>query len=62
MSSGKYDRILSLRYKGSKIETVLYNNQSQKHFVSFSFTVEPLIVDPPNKGHNRINLSIKNTS
>ena len=25
-------------------------------------TVEPLIVDPPNKGHNRNNLSIKDAS
>ena len=25
-------------------------------------TVEPLIVDPQNKGHNRNNLSIKDTS
>ena len=25
------------------------------------YTVEPLIKDTPNKGHNRINLSIKDT-
>ena len=28
----------------------------------YMYTVEPPIVDPPNKGHNRNNLSVKDTS
>ena len=28
----------------------------------YIYTLEPLIKEPPNKGHNRNNLSIKDTS
>ena len=29
---------------------------------NYNYTVGPLIMEPPNKGHNRNNLSIKDTS
>ena len=50
-------------YACYKIIVTSYDNSGRaKHMCISTCTVEPLIVDPLNKEHNRNNLSIKDTS